>query len=319
MQSLRKLMIMVYGKEDIMMKKSKKDFLKRSKGDKIFDAVNIIIMILLCMSTLYPFLYLIKVSISGPLAKVGSISIIPEDITFDSYIKVLNAGYIVNAFWMTIKRTVLGSFINLLAIVCTAYPLSKKYLPNRNMWTKIIVFTMFFGGGLIPTYLLVDQLHLRNSIWALILPGLVPTFSMIIARNFFMAIPSEMEESAKIDGANDIHILFRIILPVSKPILATLLLWVAVGHWNAWFDSLIYIDSSKNQVLQVITRRIVLEGSQAMMQQIQNMEASAEEVTQTPESLKAATTIITTLPILMVYPFLQKHFAKGVMVGSLKG
>lgn len=289
----------------------------KSKSDIIFESINYLFLILLCITTLYPFIYLVTLSLSSNQMSMGNFQLILDHINFDSYTRVFESIYIVSGFKVTIIRTVLGSFLNLLIIVCTAYPLSKKFFPNRSFWTGVIVFTMFFSGGLIPNYMLMKQLNLLNSMWSLILPGLVPTFSMIIVRNFFMTIPDSLEESAKIDGANDIRILFSIILPVSKSILATISLWVAVAHWNAWFDSMIYIQDTNKQVLQVVLRRIVLEGTQQLMDTETSIIDDSTVVT--PEGIKAATTIITTLPILVVYPFLQKYFVKGIMVGSLKG
>jgi putative aldouronate transport system permease protein len=175
---------------------------------------------------------------------------------------------------------------------------------------------MFFSGGLIPIYLLVKSLGLINSMWALVLPGLISAFSLIIARNFFMALPESLEESARIDGANDIRILFSIIVPISMPIIATLTLWMAVQHWNAWFDSLIYMTDSHKQVLQVVMRRIVLQGTKDMMD-VNNFDDRS--LVANPEMIKAATIMVTVMPIIMFYPFLQKYFVKGVLVGSLKG
>ena len=196
---------------------------------------------------------------------------------------------------------------------CGAYPLSKKYLPNRNFWTTIVLIPMFFGGGLIPSYLLMRLLHLTNTIWALILPGLVSSYNLILVRNYMMSLPDSLEESAKIDGANEIVILFRIILPLSKPILDTIALWIAVAHWNAWFDCLIYITKKELIVLQVVLYQVINAGSQ----QVVTGSLSTDVVY--PEILKACTIMVTTIPIIMVYPFAQKYFIKGIMVGSLKG
>jgi putative aldouronate transport system permease protein len=203
----------------------------------------------------------------------------------------------------------------MLFTITTAYPLSKKHFPNRSFWTAIIVFTMFFGGGLIPSYLLVRSLGMYNTIWAMVLPGLISTYNMIIMRNFFMNIPAELEESAKIDGANEFSILFRIIVPVSGPIIATVALWTMVGHWNAWFDCMIYISTTANQVLQLILRRIVLEGTTQLMELNNSLDVGVINT----DAVKSATIMVATIPILLVYPFLQKYFVKGIMIGSLKG
>ncbi len=289
---------------------------KLSKGEYAFEGTNIFVLILFCLTTLYPFIYLLSLSFTSADASMVNIRLIPEKLSIMNYQKVFASPYILTGFQSTITRTVLAIVTVIPATVCMAYPLSKKNFPDKNLWTGIIVFTMFFGGGLIPNYLLVKDLGLINSVWSLILPGLIPTFSMIIVRNFFMAIPDSLEESAKIDGANDIYILLMIVIPLSKPILATLLLWVTVDHWNSWFDSMLYITETKKQVLQIVLRRIVLEGTQQLLE----MNTGAHDTESvSPESVKAATIMVTTLPIIMTYPFLQKYFVKGILVGSLKG
>ena len=175
---------------------------------------------------------------------------------------------------------------------------------------------MFFSGGLIPNYILMKNLNLINSVWVLVLPGLIPTFYMLIARNYFQSLPESLEESARIDGANDFIILFRIIIPVSLPIIATVVLWVVVGHWNAWFDAMIYINSPRKQVLQVILRGIVILGT---FENLEMSNISGQSNIVPPEAVKAATIIVATIPILAFYPFVQKYFVKGIMIGSLKG
>ncbi|WP_366926001.1 carbohydrate ABC transporter permease [uncultured Paenibacillus sp.] len=199
-----------------------------------------------------------------------------------------------------------------------AYPLSKKYLPHRNLFTAFIVFTMFFSGGLIPNYLLIKELGLLDSRWSLILPGLIAAFTMIIVRNYFMSLPEEVEESARIDGANDMRILFSIVLPMSMPIIATISLWYAVAHWNAWFDSLLYISDPNKAVLGNVLRKIVIEGSSQFQQFDQGFNQNGQTAV-TPDIIKAATIMVATVPIICVYPFVQKYFVKGVIVGSLKG
>lgn len=289
--------------------------IKKTIGEKIFDSFNIVFMLLLGFSTLYPFLYLISLTLSSPEVSFAQIHIIPPKMTMENIVKVVTNPNIASGFGNTIIRTVLGTTISLIFTIFAAYPLSKKYFPHRGFWTAFIVVTMFVSGGLIPNYLLIKRLGLFDSVWALILPNLVNTFNMIIARNFFMALPESVEESARIDGANDIIILFKIVIPMSMPIIATLALWISVWHWNAWFDSLLYMTKSSKHVLQIVMRRIVLEGTQQMM----DLNSIDEQHFVNPESLKAATVVITTLPILLVYPFVQKYFVKGVMVGSLKG
>jgi putative aldouronate transport system permease protein len=246
------------------------------------------------------------------------LSLIPTEITFEGYARVFRNQFIIAGFKNTIVRVILGSALTITATIMTAYPLSKKYFPNRNFWTGFVIFTMFFSGGLIPSYILVRSLGLMNTVWALTIPGLISTYSMIIMRNFFMSIPVEMEESARIDGANDFSILVRIIVPVSGPIIATVLLWTMVGHWNAWFDSLIYISSPLKHVVMQILRRIVMEGTVMLMEQT-NFSQATDTYSVNLDALKAATTMVVSLPIILVYPFLQKYFVKGIMIGSLKG
>lgn len=195
-----------------------------------------------------------------------------------------------------------------------AYVLSKKKLPNRNFWTTVVLIPMFFSGGMIPSYLWMVNLHLIDNRLVLILPGLISSYNLIIMRNFFMSVPEGLEESAMIDGAGSIRIFFSIVLPISKAVLATVALWVMVGHWNAWFDATIYIRDANKLPLQVVLRRILMEGTQQMMDM-----NSTDTNHVTPDTLKAATTFVCMLPIMCVYPFVQKYFVKGVIIGSLKG
>ncbi|WP_245954372.1 carbohydrate ABC transporter permease [Paenibacillus flagellatus] len=283
---------------------------------QLFDLINFVFMTALCVATIYPFLYLLSLSFSTGDVPLTRIHLLPPTWTWANYEKVLTNEYILSGFANTIARTAIGTALSLTATVFAAYPLAKRFFPHRTFWTGFIVFTMFFSGGLIPNYLLVKSLGLMNSVWALVLPGLVSAFSLIIARNFFMALPESLEESARIDGANDIVILFRIVVPVSMPIIATLTLWTAVQHWNAWFDSLIYMTDAHKQVLQVVMRRIVLQGTKDMMD-VNSFEDP--NLVANPDMIKAATVIVTVVPIVLFYPFLQKYFVKGVLVGSLKG
>ena len=291
--------------------------IKTSLGERIFGVANILFMILFSIVALYPFLYLLARSFSSPDANFNKITIIPQGFLWENYARVFRNPDIGIGFRNAVVRTIVGTAVNVGFSILAAYPLSKKYFPHRSFWTGMIIFTMFFSGGMIPGYLLVKRLGLLNSMWAMILPGAINTYNMIIMRNFFMSLPETLEEAARIDGANDFTVLCRIILPMSKPILATLALWSMVGHWNAWFDCLIYITEPAKQVLQVVMRRIVLEGT-AQMLNPNSSEFSAQDIVN-PENIKAATIMVATLPIVMVYPFLQKYFVKGILVGSLKG
>lgn len=288
---------------------------KRSTGENFFDSCNVIFMIIFSLICIYPFLYVINISISEGISSAQyGLNILPKDVTFKYYGQVLGSNAIFNGFLNSIIRTVVGTMLGVIVTASGAYPLSKKYLPNRNLWTTIVLIPMFFSGGLIPSYLLIKSLHLINTRWVLILPGLVSTFNLILIRNYMMSLPGSLEESARIDGANDITILFRIILPLCKPILATVALWMAVGHWNAWFDCLIYITKERLTVLQVVLYRTINMGGMDRVKV-----GGVVENALYPEVIKACTIMITTLPIIMVYPFLQKYFIKGILIGSLKG
>ncbi|MGL1891274.1 MAG: carbohydrate ABC transporter permease [Spirochaetaceae bacterium] len=297
---------MVFGKKTLKIKKIK------VSG---WDLLNYSFLILFCISTLYPLLHLLAVSVSTENVALSQLKLIPSEMTFDNIKDVLSDEGIQFGFIWTVFRTVLGTTLSLIVTIACAYPLSKKEFPHKGFWTALIVFTMFFKGGLIPMYMVVRGLGLTNTIWSLVLPRMIDTFALLIMRNYFMAIPDSLEESARIDGADPITILLRIIIPISTPIIATVTLWVAVWHWNSWFDSMIYIQDMDKQVLQVMLRRIVLEGT-SKMTDLANM---ADDEVVNPETIKAATVIVATTPILLVYPFLQKYFVKGVMVGSLKG
>ncbi len=300
----------------LFIPKKKHRAIKRSLGEKVFDTFNILFLGLICFSFLYPFWYLLAVSIADPNRQaMTQIVFLPSYFSLESYANVLSSRYVYLGFMWSVIRTVLGTAIALVLCYNLAYCLSKKYLPNRNFWTMLLVITMFVNGGMVPNFLLIRDLQMMNSIWSLVLPGCISAYNITIMRNFLMSIPDSLEESARIDGANDLTILYKIVFPLSLPILATVGLWDAVGHWNAWFDSMIYISDPERQVLQVTLRRIVLEGSNQLVS------LYGEEVTarQTPETIKAAVTMVTTLPILVVYPFIQKYFVKGVMIGSLKG
>lgn len=290
---------------------------KRSAGSIVFDSLNVGLMILLCISTLYPFLYLITLSLTPTtVSQLTLDSLIPKEIDFSNYARVIKNDKFGKAFAVTAARTVIGTGSQLFFTMLAAYPLSKRYFPHRGFWTTFILIPMFFSGGLIPTYLLIKSLRLNNTFWVYVVPGLISANNLLIFRNNFMAFPEGLEESAKIDGANDFIVFVRILLPLSKPIIATIGLWTAVAHWNSWYDNMIYVTNPNLTVLQQLLRKIILEGSTAYMNTASD---SASMVFTNPESLKAAATIFVTLPILLVYPFLQKYFMKGILIGSIKG
>lgn len=287
--------------------------MKMTQSEKAFQLFVVLVLSLMCFTMLYPFLHQVTLSLSADAPRLG-VSLIPKNVSISSYAELFKTKEIWTALGNSVFRTVVGTILMVAIMSAAAYPLSKKGLPHRKFYTMFIVVTMFFSGGLLPTYLLIQNLGLLDSRWALIFPCLINTFWLIIIRNFFMELSEEIEESARIDGANDIRIFAGIVLPVSMPIIATMTLFCAVYHWSAWFDALLYMQDPKQIVLQIYLRRLIVSQDDSMITQaLMSMSAPPKE------SLKAAVLVFTTLPILLVYPFLQKYFTKGIMIGSVKG
>ena len=221
---------------------------------------------------------------------------------------------------VTIFRTVVGTGASLIVMSLAAYALSKRYLPHRNFYTTFFIITLFFNGGLVPTFLMVRGIGLLDSIWVFVFYHLVNVFEMLILRNFFMGIPDELEDSARMDGANDLRIFLRIIFPLSLPAIATVGLWEVVMHWNSWFDSLIFIDTQAKHVINLHIRCLVIEQQADMTQRLAVSSLFRQRKdAPTPETIRAAAIVITLTPIMLVYPFIQKYFVKGVVIGALKG
>lgn len=290
---------------------------RKSLGDSTFDIFNTAFMLLLMVVTLYPFLYVAFASISEPsrIVRHQGILFAPLGINFGSYKLVFQNPMILTGYKNTLIYVVLGTTLNLLMTSLGAYVLSRKNVHFRNVIMFIVVFTMFFSGGLIPFYLVVRGLSLTDKIWALILPTAMSTYNLIVMRTSFAGIPDSMEESAKIDGANDFTVLFRIIIPLSMPVVAVMILFYGVGHWNAWFNAMIFLRKRDLYPLQLILREILIASS------TDDMTTAVGSMDKEPvaETIKYATIIVATLPILFVYPFLQKYFVKGIMIGALKG
>ncbi len=286
----------------------------------IGKALIYLALVLLCGSIVIAFWHLLNLSLSPSyIATKGGLLLYPKDLTFDNYARVIDNRYIWMGYRNTIIRTVFGTVLQLFFTAMGAYVLSKRFFPHRTFWTLFIVFTMFFSGGLIPNYLLVKELGLLDTYASMILPGLISAYNMVIIRNYFQSLPEEIEESCLIDGAGRFRIFLQFILPLSKPILATVALWLVVGHWNSWFDVLIYISDDTKFTLQIVLRRIILTGSKEILDTSAAASAAQTESVVSSEGLKAACIFITTLPILCTYPFVQKFFVKGIMIGSLKG
>jgi putative aldouronate transport system permease protein len=290
-----------------------------SKADKALIMLDYILMTLLAFVMLYPFWDMMILSIS-PRSEVFTagfrfFTLHPD---FTAYKKVLTSTEIWQGLYNSIVRVLLGTTISLILTALTAYPLSKKRLPLNKLFTWIFLLTMMFSGGLIPGYLLIKNLGMLNTIWSLVIPSSVSAFNLIIMRNFLRFIPESLEESAMLDGAKEFTIWWRIVLPLSKPVLATLALWVAVDNWNSYFDALIYITDRSKYVLPIIMRRVLLENQITAFIGREYI-PTANSAKPTDESLKAAIVMFGTLPIVLVYPFLQKYFMKGIMLGAVKG
>ncbi len=291
--------------------------IKMSRGDRIWSAVVAVVLILLCLIMLYPMIYVIGRSVmtDGERA-LNPTRLFPRTFDFSGYKFILFSGTnIPRGYLNTILRTVIGTSINIALTALAAYPLSKKYYPGRKVITGLIVFTMWFSGGMIPSFILIKSLHLINSFWVYIIPQAINAFNLLILRNFFMQVPFTLEEAAKIDGANDMTVFIQIYLPLSQASLATLVLFYAISHWNQWFDGLLYINDNNLWTLQYMLRQLIESTN------VSNISSANTTLDQIPATVtvKMATIVISTLPILCIYPFIQKYFVKGVLVGSVKG
>jgi len=293
---------------------------KRSLGSIIFDTCNILFMIFLMVVTIYPFLYVIFASFSEPmriLTHRGPL-FAPLGFSLRGYYVVFKTNTILNGYGVPVWLAVVGTACNMLMTVIFAYVLSRKGMMWHGPLTVMVIITMYFGGGMIPTYLVVRNLRLIDSLWSLVLPGAIGTFNMIIIRTAFRGVPLELEESARLDGAGELRILWNVILPLTVPTLAAITLFYAVGHWNSWATSLIYIQSPNKYPLQLVLRSILIQNdTAAMMSGVVTYESGEDYATRM--LLKYSTIVVAVVPIMCVYPFLQKYFTKGVMIGALKG
>ena len=292
---------------------AKKYRITNSKSDKIFDAVNIVIMILLLFIFVWPLWFVVISSFSNPYEVwKGNVLIWFKGFTLKGYEQLFNYEPIWIGYRNSLLYTVLGSVINMVMTVLCAYPLSRKDWLPRNFFMKFCLVTMYFGGGLIPTYLVVRNLRMTNTIWAMMIPCAMSFYNALIVRSYFSnSIPHELQEAAELDGANPMQYLIKVVLPLSKPVLAVVWLYYAVGHWNAWFNAMVYLPRARGLYpLQMFLREILISN---------NTLEGATEVDFSAELVKYCTIIVSTLPILCLYPFLQRYFVKGVMLGSIKG
>ncbi|BAL62641.1 carbohydrate ABC transporter permease [Melissococcus plutonius] len=285
-----------------------------SKSEAIVHGIIIVLLLLFTLLCLLPFINILASSFatSGELSTRPFI-LIPKTFTLDAYRYILSTPTIFKAIGISLFVTTVGTFISMVATSFMAYALSRKYLHGRKFFNFIIVFTMLFSGGMIPSFILIKSLGLIDSLWALILPSIVSAYNMIIMRNFFQGIPDSLEESAKMDGCTDWGVFLRIILPLSLPSIATISLFYAVEYWNTYQPALLYINDSSKWPIQVLLRQIVIVSSGM------NADASTVDIVPPAQSVKMAVIIIATLPMLIIYPFIQKYFVKGAMVGSVKG
>ncbi len=283
--------------------------LHRTRGEKAFDVINHTVLALVAIATVLPFLYVIVSSFSATEA------LLPTVFTLDGYRYIFSTNTFVRSLGVSIYVTVVGTLVNIVFTSLMAYPLAKQTLIGRSPLLLLVLFTMLFGGGMIPTYFVVKGVGLIDSLWSLIIPGTISAFNLIVLKNFFQQIPDGLEESAKIDGANDLKILARIVLPLSLPAIATFSLFYAVGHWNAYFNAVLYLNDASKWPVQVLMRQIVI---MAQGNFGDSSDFDQETVIQ-PQAIRMAVIVISTIPILLVYPFLQKHFTKGVLLGSVKG
>ncbi|CAH1190359.1 L-arabinose transport system permease protein AraQ [Paenibacillus auburnensis] len=288
---------------------------KRTKGDLVLDTAVYFFLILLGVIMLLPLINVLSKAVSAEWAITsGKVGILPVGFQLDTMKEVISSSTFIRAFGVSVGVTVVGTIISILMTALTAYPLSKR-LPGIPFIMVLFIFTMLFSGGLIPNYLLMRQLHLINNLWVLILPGMISVFNLLVIKSYYESLPEALEESARIDGAKTYTILFRIILPLSMPVIATIALFYAVGFWNDYFGPMIYINDTALKTLQLYLQDVVMDASAANA-----VNKSVDDLmNMSPEGIRAATVVASTVPILFVYPFLQKYFIKGVLIGSVKG
>lgn len=301
---------------------------KKTVGDWIFMTLNVIFMLIVVLATLYPFINSLAISLNDANDTTrGGITFYPRVFTTRNYELIFQNPKIYNAYLITIGRTVIGTILGLLFTSMLAFGMAHRDLQGRRFYTILCLIPMYFGGGLIPYYFLIRSLGLMNSFWVYIIPSLVGIWNMILMRTYFQGIPLGLEESARIDGANYFTVFFRIILPISMPIVATIALFIGVGHWNSWFDANMFITKQELKPMQTVLLQIISEAKFA--EQLSRIASSTgvqvdtsnvgKNIKVNVRSITMATMIVTVIPIIMVYPFLQRYFIQGIMIGSLKG
>ncbi len=293
--------------------------LTRTRGDAVFDAINVMLMALSMVLILYPLYFVVIASISNPdQVNAGRVWFIPRDITFDGYRRIMNNRTIWTGYGNTIIYAVAGTAINLLLTIPAAYALSRRDFMGRDFFMILFTFTMFFAGGLIPLYLLVRSLGMLNTRWAMVLPNAILVWNLIVARTFFQhSIPAELLEAARMDGCTNRRFFVSVVLPLSPALLAVMVLFYAVGHWNSFFHALVFLRSERLYPLQLVLRDILL-AAQMQETMVDDVRAAREQM-RIADSIRYGSIIVASLPVLILYPFLQRYFVQGVMIGAIKG
>lgn len=300
------------------MKRTKARSIRESRTDRIFNIVNIIIMVIVVIVIAYPLYFVIIASVSSPNAvNGGKVLLWPVDITFSGYREILNYKPIWTGYLNSVFYTVVGTLINLALTLPAGYALSRKNLFGRKPIMFLFAFTMFFSGGMIPTYMVIKRLGMLNTVWAMLLPGACSVYNIIVTKTYMETnIPNDLIDAAVIDGCSDFQTFFDVVLPLSKPIIAVMTLFYAIGHWNSYFDALLYLDDPKKYPLQLVLRELLLQNQTNSM--AGGVGASIAEQAQLAEQMKYGIIIVACIPMMMMFPFVIKHFKKGVMVGSIK-
>lgn len=289
---------------------------KVTLGTKICQALIWLVVILMTLSCLLPLINMVAISLSSSNAVASNtVGLLPVELTFSTYEKLLNDSQFWASFWISVQRVVLGTLINMFFVITMAYPLSKSRLrfPAREIYIKIVIFAMLFSGGVIPLFMVVSKLNMINTIWALVLPGAVPVFNVILMVNFFKGVPVSLDEAASIDGASPLTVLVKIYLPVSLPALATVALFSIVNHWNDYFSGLLYMNKASLYPLQTYIQQLTVD-----ITQITDAEQLKQLSTMSNRAFNATKIVVSTIPLLLIYPFLQKYFVSGIVIGAVK-
>ena len=299
------------------MKRHKK--ITRTPGEWVLDIVKVVFLAFVVVVTVYPFWNIFIISINDATDAIrGGLYFLPRKLSLSSYAEILGRSTFLASIKVSVGRTLIGTPIAVLVTAMLAYPLSRKDLVGRKFWNLLFVFTMYFGGGLVPYYMVLKGIHMLNTFWVFIFPMMMSVYNMILIRSYIESMPDSLFEAAKIDGANDLVVFVKMVIPLSKPILMTVALFVAINQWNSWFDAYLYTSDQALKPMQSILVEI-LNQYQTGASTSQAMSNAKAGVTVTPDSIRMAATMVATLPIIMVYPFVQKYFVKGVMLGAVKG